>query len=430
MTLIIVLVLLFALLLAGVPVALSLFLAGSIGILTNGSAAMLTASLNSLPYSALTNYELITIPLFLLMAEFMVVSGIAQSMFHAIAVWLNRVKGGLGAATALTGAAFGALSGSSVASSATLATVAVPSMREHGYQSELAAGIAATSGGLAMLIPPSIVIIIYGILTETDIAKLLIAGIIPGILLTIMIIAVILIYGIIHPESIPQREGTVDWHARLNSLKTIWPFVILFALVTGVIYTGVATPVEASGLGAFGAMILSIISRKLSWSLFFEAVRKTMVTTAMIAFILVGASVFGLFITLTGVTGELLGFIGASDLSPLVIMLLIAAVYLVLGLFLDTITILVLTLPIVQPIIGALGLDMVWFGIIAVLLVETGLITPPLGLNVFIVAKVSKMSVTRAFRGVMPFVGGQLGIVLLLILIPSIVTWLPSQMSN
>lgn len=428
MTLAIVLVLLFGLLLLGVPVAFSLLLSGALGIWMAGSVGMLAASLNSLPYSALGNYELITIPLFLLMAEFMVVSGIAQSMFHAIAVWLNRIRGGLGAATALTGAAFGALSGSSVASAATLATVAVPSMREHGYDSELASGIAATSGGLAMLIPPSIVIIIFGILTETDIAKLLIAGIVPGVLLTLMIIAVIIICGMIRPGAIPQKHDKADWHARLNSLKSIWPFTILFVLVTGVIYTGMATPVEASGLGAFGAMVLSIVSKKLNWGSFLEAVRKTMLTTAMIAFILVGASVFGLFVTLTGITKELLQLIGSSHLSPLLVMFLISATYLFLGLFLDTITILVLTLPIVQPIIGALGYDMVWFGIIAVLLVETGLITPPLGLNVFIVAKVSRMGVANVFRGVMPFVVGQLAIVLLLILMPSIVTWLPSRM--
>lgn len=406
-----------------------MFLAGSVGIMWTGSAGILTASLNSLPYSALSNYELITIPLFLLMAEFMVVSGVAQSMFHAIAVWLNGIRGGLGAATALTGAAFGALSGSSVASSATLTTVAVPSMREHGYDAELATGIAATSGGLAMLIPPSIVIILFGILTETDIAQLLIAGIVPGVLLTLMIITVITIYGVLKPSAIPEKDETVDWQARIASLKTIWPFTLLFALVTGVIYTGIATPVEASGLGAFGAMMLSIINRKLTWGLLLEAVRKTVLTTAMIAFILVGASVFGMFVTLSGITRELLEFIGASNFSPMLIILLIAAVYLVIGLFLDTITILVLTIPIVQPIVSALGFDMVWFGIIAVLLVETGLITPPLGLNVFIVAKVSRMKVVSVFRGVTPFVIGQLAVVLMLILIPSIVTWLPSQMN-
>lgn len=428
MTLTIILILLLSLLLLGIPVAFALLLSGSIGIFLIGSESMLTASLNSLPYSALTNYELITIPLFLLMAELMVVSGIAQSMFHAIAVWLNGIKGGLGAATALTGAAFGALSGSSVASSATLAAVAVPSMRAHGYDSELAAGVAATSGGLAMLIPPSIVIIIFGILTETDISKLLIAGIIPGILLTLMIISVIIINGHIKPTSIPQKENKPDWQARINSLKSIWSFTLLFALVTGSIYTGVATPVEASGLGAFGALLLSLVNKKLTSKSFFEAIRKTMLTTAMIAFILVGASVFGLFITLTGITKDLLYIIGSSNTSPLLIILLISITYLALGLFLDTITILVLTLPIVQPIIGTLGYDMVWFGIIAVLLVETGLITPPLGLNVFIVAKVSKMKVTNVFRGVMPFVIGQLAIILLLIFIPEIITWLPTRM--
>ncbi len=428
MALIVGILLLLILLLSGAPVAFALLISGSIGIVIEGSVPMLLASLKSIPYSALGNYELITIPLFLLMAEFMVTSGIAQSMFNAIAIWMNRIRGGLGAATALTGAAFGALSGSSVASAATLGAVSVPSMRQHGYDEGLAAGIAATSGGLAMLIPPSIVIIIFGILTETDIARLLIAGVVPGILLALMIIVVIIIYGIYRPDAIRKQNIEVDWKARINSLKIIWPFMILFALVTGVIYTGIATPVEASGLGAFGALLLCLIRGKLSWQTFIDSVKKTILTTSMIAFILVGAALFGLFVTLTGVTGTLLKIIGDSGLPPLAIMLAISVAYLILGMFLDTITILVLTLPIAQPIVASLGYDMVWFGIVAVLLVETGLITPPLGLNVFIVAKVSKQSVTRVFRGVLPFMGAQLIVVLLLILFPEIVMWLPARM--
>jgi len=363
------------------------------------------------------------------MAEFMVVSGVAGSMFRAITVWTSGLRGGLGTATALTGAAFGALSGSSVAAAATLAAVSVPAMRNNGYQPRFAAGIAATSGGLAMLIPPSIVIIVYGILTETDIGRLLIAGIIPGLILAIAIILVVQLTAVFKPQLIQEKEQEISWKIRIDSLKVIWPFVLLVGLVTGAIYAGIATPVEASALGAFGAMMLCILTGRLSWPTLREAVWKSLMSTAMISFILVGAGIFGLFVTLSGIAPRLLELIGQSGLNPVMIVILIAVAYLIMGLFLDTITILVLTLPVVQPIIAQLGFDMVWFGIIAILLVEIGLITPPLGLNLFIVSKVTDLSVAETFRGVTPFILVQLLVVILLIIFPSIVLWLPMRMT-
>ncbi len=421
--------LLILLLILGLPVAFSLILAGSVGVILTGSLDLYISSLGTIPYSSLASYELITIPLFLLMAEFMVVSGVAGSMFRAITVWTSGLRGGLGTATALTGAAFGALSGSSVAAAATLAAVSVPAMRNNGYQPRFAAGIAATSGGLAMLIPPSIVIIVYGILTETDIGRLLIAGIIPGLILAIAIILVVQLTAVFKPQLIQEKEQEISWKIRIDSLKVIWPFVLLVGLVTGAIYAGIATPVEASALGAFGAMMLCILTGRLSWPTLREAVWKSLMSTAMISFILVGAGIFGLFVTLSGIAPRLLELIGQSGLNPVMIVILIAVAYLIMGLFLDTITILVLTLPVVQPIIAQLGFDMVWFGIIAILLVEIGLITPPLGLNLFIVSKVTDLSVAETFRGVTPFILVQLLVVILLIIFPSIVLWLPMRMT-
>ncbi|MFA5488105.1 MAG: TRAP transporter large permease [Candidimonas sp.] len=418
---------LLALLAIGLPVALSLILAGSLGLLLVGGPGLVAGILATGPGSALSNYELLTIPMFLLMAEFMVTSGIAVSLFSAVAAWTRNWRGGLGIATALSGAAFGAISGSSAAAAATLSTSSVPSMLANGYERRFATGIVSISGTLAMIIPPSIALIFYGLLSGTDIAKLLIAGLLPGLLVTLTI-ALTVWYLLLRDPSLAPASAPSAWKEKLAALKVAGPFVVLFAMVTGLIYTGIATPVESSALGALGAFLLTLLSGKLTRQALYLALVKTCLTSCMIGLIVVCAHVFGTFLTMTGTTQAMVAAISDSGLHPYVILLVIVLIYLVLGLFLDQLSILILTVPIVLPLIIGLGFDPVWFGIIVILLAEVGIVTPPVGLNVFVVSRVTNIPVEEVFSGVWPHVIAHLILIAVLIAFPSIVLWLPSHM--
>jgi len=325
-------VVLLGLLAAGVPVAFGLLIAGSVGLLLQGGPDLLLGILGTGPTSALNSYELITIPMFLLMAEFMVTSGISLTLFNAIAAWTRSWRGGLGIATAVTGAAFGAISGSSAAAAATLSTSSVPAMLQNGYERKFATGIVSISGTLAMLIPPSIAIIFYGLLSGANIGQLLIAGIVPGILVTLTIALTIRIMIRLNPSLAPVGSKA-PWAEKLASLKVAGPFMLLFGLVTGLIYTGIATPVEASALGALGAFLLTLKSGKLTRANFRLALIKTCVTSAMIGLIIVCANVFGTFLTITGATQDLVAQVAASGWSPWVILVFIAVLYLILDAF-------------------------------------------------------------------------------------------------
>jgi len=421
-------VVLLGLLAAGVPVAFGLLIAGSVGLLLQGGPDLLLGILGTGPTSALNSYELITIPMFLLMAEFMVTSGISLTLFNAIAAWTRSWRGGLGIATAVTGAAFGAISGSSAAAAATLSTSSVPAMLQNGYERKFATGIVSISGTLAMLIPPSIAIIFYGLLSGANIGQLLIAGIVPGILVTLTIALTIRIMIRLNPSLAPVGSKA-PWAEKLASLKVAGPFMLLFGLVTGLIYTGIATPVEASALGALGAFLLTLKSGKLTRANFRLALIKTCVTSAMIGLIIVCANVFGTFLTITGATQDLVAQVAASGWSPWVILVFIAVLYLILGCFLDQISILILTIPIMLPLITSLGFDPVWFGVVVILLAEVGIVTPPVGLNVFVVSKVTRIPVEEVFRGIWPHVLAHVILIAFIMAFPSVVLWLPSKMS-
>lgn len=418
---------LLALLAIGLPVALSLILAGSLGLLLVGGPGLVAGILATGPGSALSNYELLTIPMFLLMAEFMVTSGIAVSLFSAVASWTRNWRGGLGIATALSGAAFGAISGSSAAAAATLSTSSVPSMLANGYERRFATGIVSISGTLAMIIPPSIALIFYGLLSGTDIAKLLIAGLMPGLLVTVTI-ALTVWYLLLRDPSLAPAGTPSAWQEKLAALKVAGPFVVLFAMVTGLIYTGIATPVESSALGALGAFLLTLFTGKLTRQALRLALVKTCLTSCMIGLIVVCAHVFGTFLTMTGTTQAMVAAVSDAGLHPYVILLIIVVIYLVLGLFLDQLSILILTVPIVLPLVTSLGFDPVWFGIIVILLAEVGIVTPPVGLNVFVVSRVTNIPVEEVFAGVWPHVIAHLILIAVLIAFPAIVLWLPSHM--
>jgi tripartite ATP-independent transporter DctM subunit len=429
MTVILVLGLLFALLAIGTPVGFAMGFSGAVGLLMVGGTGTLFGILQTAPLSTVSSYELITIPMFLLMADLVLLSGVADDMFKTASAWVGRIPGGLGMATALAGAGFGAICGTSTASAATLSSTSLPAMIRQGYEPKMAAGVVAISGTLAMLIPPSVALVIFGLLAEVNIGQLLIGGIIPAMLVTATIMATIYFLVWQDPSRAPRVEP-VPWRERFALLWQVGPMVMLFGLVTGTIYLGVATPTEASALGAAGALVLAIARGRVTPASLYQSLLSACHGTCMIVTILVGASIFGYFFTLTHVTQDLVASVGTLQVSRWVIITLILAGYIVLGSFMDQIAILVLTVPIVLPLIKTLGFDPIWFGVIKIVTAEVGMITPPVGLNCFIVARYAKRPVAEVFHGTFPHFVAHLIAIAILVAFPSIILWLPSQMGR
>ena len=350
-------------------------------------------------------------------------------LFRAAAARIGRVPGGLGMATALAGAGFGAICGSSAASAATLSSTSLPAMLKQGYEPKMAAGIVAISGTLAMLLPTSVALIIFALLAEVNVAKLLMSGIIPAILVTLTIMATILFLVWQDPSRAPSLTN-VPMHEKLRLLKKAigrrcW---CCSPSCTTVIYTGIATPTEASAFGASGAFALAIWRRRINRESLVHAFTHAAQGTCMITMILVGASIFGYFFTLTQSTQDLVHWVGHLDVSRWVIITLILCGYIILGSFMDQIAILVLTVPIVLPLIKSLGFDPIWFGVIKIVTAEVGMITPPIGLNCFIVARYANRPVADVFHGIFPHFIAHLFIIAVFVAFPSIILWLPSRM--
>jgi len=420
--------LLFALLAIGIPVAFALVTAGALGLYLVGGWDTLVGVLSTAPLSTAASYELISVPLFILMAEFVIMSGVADNLFKAAATWVGRVPGGLGMATALAGAGFGAISGSSTAAAATLSSTTMPAMLKQGYDPKLAGGVVAISGTLAMLIPPSIALVLYGIIADVSIGALLIGGVIPGILVTLVIMGTVRVLVFIDPKAAPGGRA-YSMREKLASLKVVGPMLFLFMAVTGVIYTGIATPTEASALGAFGAFLIALWERKVTRAALARALVRAAHAGCMIIMIVVCAKIFGYFFTLTQSTQSLVAWVSSLDASRWAILGLILLGYLILGCLMDQVAILILTVPIVLPLVKALGFDPVWFGVIVIVMAEVGLVTPPVGLNVFVVARYAKRPLAEIFRGVWPHVLAHLLLVGVLVAFPQIILWLPSRMA-
>lgn len=420
--------LLFALLAIGIPVAFALVTAGALGLYLVGGWDTMVGVLSTAPLSTAASYELISVPLFILMAEFVIMSGVADNLFKAAAIWVGRVPGGLGMATALAGAGFGAISGSSTAAAATLSSTTMPAMLKQGYEAKLAGGVVAISGTLAMLIPPSIALVLYGIIADVSIGALLIGGVIPGILVTLVIMATVWVLVFIDPKAAPSGQS-YSMREKLASLKVVGPMLFLFMAVTGVIYTGIATPTEASALGAFGAFLIALWERKVTRPALARALVHAAHAGCMIIMIVVCAKIFGYFFTLTQSTQSLVAWVGSLEASRWAILGLILLGYLILGCLMDQVAILILTVPIVLPLVKALGFDPVWFGVIVIVMAEVGLVTPPVGLNVFVVARYAKRPLAEIFRGVWPHVFAHLLLVGVLVAFPQIILWLPSRMA-
>jgi C4-dicarboxylate transporter, DctM subunit len=409
----------------GTPVGFAMAAAGivRIALLTNIDVSL--ALLATGPHTSTQSFSLTAVPMFILMAEFLGASTLVAKLFDTARAWFGRVPGGLAVASIGAGAGMGALSGSSVAATASLAGTTVPEMRKSGYSERLALGSVASAGTLATLIPPSVPLLIYGITTETSIIDVFTAGIIPGIILAVLFAGVVLVWQRLRPEIAPISPRT-PWAERMSSLLHTLPAILLVILVLGGMYAGIVTSSEAGAIGAIGALVVGMAFGGLRGKGIVAALRRTAELTAAIFIIVIGAKIFSQFMTLTGITQSLAEFVSEGGFPPLLVLIVILLVYAVLGCFMDGLGMMLLTLPVFFPLVMELGYDPVWFGIIIALVIELGLITPPVGLNVYVTVGSGKGDLGAAFRGVTRFYAAVVFLVVLLIAFPEIATWLPS----
>ena len=425
-----ILCLLFVLLAAGMPIGFAMGLSAFLGTLSLIDAGAALALLGQTAYETALTYDLSVVPMFVLMGYIAGAAGLSESLYRACNAWLGHRRGGLALATIGGCGAFAAICGSSLATAATMSQIALPEMRRYGYDDRLATGSVAAGGTIGILIPPSVLMVIYGLLTETSISQLFMAGIIPGILTVIGFMLTVSIVTRINPSYGPPAARS-SFGQRMLALRDVWGTAALFLVVIGGLYLGIFSPTEAASIGAVGALVLAILNGRFSFQMLTNALIETVKTTAMIFTILIGAILFNNFLILASMPTLISDWITGLPLGKEAILVVILAMYFVLGCLLDSLAMVLLTIPIVFPIIKALGFDPVWFGIIVVMVVELGLITPPIGMNVFVIKGIAKdVPLETIFRGVMPFVVAQIALIAILVVAPQIALWLPSTMSR
>ena len=409
-------------------VGVSMLMVGFLGYCYLASPKAGLTKLGIDPFVTASNYSLSVVPLFILMGMILSYGGLGRDLYRAVDTWLGHLRGGMAMATIGACAGFAAVSGSTTATAATMATVALPEMKRYGYKDSLATACVAAGGTLGILIPPSIILILYGIITLEPIGKLLIAGILPGILQTILFMGTVYIQVRRNPDIAPLRTEAV-FSEKLTSLKKVCPVLAIFILAVGGIYLGVFTPTEAGAVGAFGAFIFSLAAGHLNKESLVGALDQAARTTAMIFLIVIGATVFGQFLAVTKIPFELSAFVAGLGISRYLIMAIILFLFIVLGCFMEGIAILVLTMPIIHPLIIDLGFDGVWFGVVIIIMLNIGLVTPPVGLNVYITGGVAKdVPLQTIFRGVIPLWLAMIMCAALLVTFPQIATFLPNLM--
>lgn len=415
----------------GVPIYVSLALVGFLGTVVIGGGRMAFGLLGDMPYGTASEYLFIVIPLFIFMGHIAFNAGVTEKAFDVARKWFSRFPGGLAVATIAACGAMGAACGSSVAASATMGRVALPEMIKAGYDKRLACGCVASGGLLAIIIPPSVVLVLYAVITDNSVGACLIGGLIPGIITTLVFMAGISLLFRLDPSMAPPAP-TFSWHERFVALKDVWEIIVLFAIVIGGMYAGLFTPTEAAAGGAFGAflMLLSRVRGKRLRHAVQESFGETVRTSAFIFIIIVCAGIYSNFLVRAGVGASLSEWIVTLNASPKLILLLVLALYLPLGCFLDPTSCMLITLPIVYPIIvNQLHFDPVWFGVLVTKMIEIGLITPPVGLNVYTIAGVAPdIPLVDVFRGASWFIGFEFITIAILITFPSLATWLPSVM--
>ncbi len=420
---------LFFLLLIGMPIGFSLAFVGFWGISFMTDISVALPTLVKSFYGTFTTYSFTVIPLFVIMGEFATASGLSQGIYTVADKWLRRLPGGLGIATIGACSGFAAICGSSVATAATLGRVALPEMKKYEYDTQLATGTVAAGGTLGFLIPPSIGFVVYGILTEQSIGKLLIAGFLPGFLLALAFCVIIVIWVMIKPSAAPQNPERVPFLEKMASLLTVWELIAVFCLVMGGIYLGFFTPNEAGALGAFFLFVITLAKKKMTWNSLVDALKATTRVSVMIFMILAGAYIFTYFMALTMIPMKLSMWLVQMDLSPYFILFIILVGYVFLGCFLDATSMMVLTLPVIFPTILELGFNPIWFGVISVLMMEAGLITPPLGLNIFVISGVAGVPMGEVYKGTIVFLLAIFLVVFLITIFPQIALFLPGVMN-
>ncbi|RJR50611.1 MAG: TRAP transporter large permease [Desulfobacteraceae bacterium] len=424
-------ILLLVLLFSGMPIAFVMMFVGFVGIGYLASFGAALPVVATTVYETASYYPYTIIPLFILMGSFAGSAGITAKLYQSFDKWFRRLPGGLGIATIAACAAFAALSGSSVAAAAAMGTIAIPEMRKFKYDPALAVGVVAAGGTLSFLIPPSLGFVVYGMLTEQSVGKLLVAGIVPGAVLSLSFVTVIVAKVLMNPDLAPVAPGRVSLREKVVAFGGVWETLLVFLIVMGGIYLGFVNPTEAGAIGAMALFVIAIGKRKLNLkslsTALFEAARISILTLFLVA----GANVFSYFLALSTIPTSVSAWLAGLGVSPYLILVIIIAIYMVLGCFLDSISMMVLTMPVIFPIIKAIGFDPIWFGVICVIMMEAGLITPPVGLNVYTLAGVVKdVPMTTIFRGAYPFLFAIFIVTFLITVFPSICLYLPSLMAR
>ncbi|HEX5816998.1 MAG TPA: TRAP transporter large permease [Methylomirabilota bacterium] len=413
-----------------IPISFAMAIAGLVGYayMRDWNWTVAFAMTQTKLYETGRNYTLSVVPLFILMGNFVTRAGMSQELFRAAYAFIGHLRGGLAMATIWASAAFGGICGSSIATAATFAKVAYPSMKRFHYSDRLAAGVIAGGGTLGIMIPPSTIMVIYGVFTETNIGKLFAAGILPGLLGAILLCGAVRYMTWRDPASGPPGERS-GWRERLAALKDVWAVAALFVFVMGGIYAGMFTATEGAAMGASGAMLFALARRALTWRTLYAALLESARTTAMLFMILIGALMFSEFVNITTMPADLKDWVTRFEVSPMLVMAAICAIYVVLGTAMEELSMILLTIPVFFPVVVHLGFDPIWFGVVIVCVVEIGLISPPVGMNMFVLRTLlPHVSTATVFSGVMPFMVADVIRLAILVAVPWLTLWLPSLM--
>jgi tripartite ATP-independent transporter DctM subunit len=415
----------------GMPIAFVMMFVGFLGISYLASVHAALPVVAKTVYETAAYYPYTIIPLFVLMGGFAGNAGITRELYETFDKWFRRLPGGLGIATISASAFFAALSGSSVAAAAAMGTIAIPEMRRFNYAPKLAVGVVAAGGTLSFLIPPSLGFVVYGMLTEQSIGKLLISGIFPGILLSLAFIAIIVLEVKMDASLAPAPPGEVSLREKLLAFSGVWETLLVFFLIMGGLYLGFVNPTEAGAIGATALFVIALLKRKITLKNLSASLLEALRISVLVLFLVAGANVFSYFLALSTIPMAVSTWMAGLQVSRYVILSIIIAIYLILGCFLDAISMMVLTMPVIFPVIKALGFDPIWFGVICVIMMEAGLITPPVGLNVYTLAGVVKdVPMQTIFRGALPFLISMIAVVIIITIFPKICLFLPSMMGR
>jgi tripartite ATP-independent transporter DctM subunit len=419
------------LLFLGMPIAFVMMFVGFLGISYLASVNAALPVVAKTVYETAAHYPYTIIPLFILMGGFAGNAGITRELYDTFDKWFRKLPGGLGIATIAACAFFAALSGSSVAAAAAMGTVAIPEMRRFNYAPKLAVGVVAAGGTLSFLIPPSLGFVVYGMLTEQSIGKLLISGIFPGILLSLAFMVIIVVEVKMDPSLAPATPGEVSFKQKLLAFSGVWETLLVFFIVMGGIYLGFINPTEAGAIGATALFVIALLKKKITFRNLAASLLEAVRISVLVLFLVAGANVFSYFLALSTIPMAVSSWMAGLAVSRYVILSIIIVIYLILGCFLDAISMMVLTMPVIFPVIKALGFDPIWFGVICVIMMEAGLITPPVGLNVYTLAGVVKdVPMQTIFRGAVPFLFAMVAVVIIITFFPEICLFLPSMMGR